>query len=159
MRSGGFWSCELGIVNYNRYMMDDRVINRWYWVRVSGGFWLPAMYHPSASGGWTNGDTWEDFDGEVDAWREIVDVWHEDVNGLAGFAGFVWVVRESGEGPELAYYTRGGDGKVRFQDPCTAGDAEGLSIEYYDDVVRWADLREPVGFSIEEGRHEKQDEG
>jgi len=44
---------------------------KWYWVKIDGE-WSPAMYDPRSSGGWTNADTWEDFDGDVVAWQEIV---------------------------------------------------------------------------------------
>lgn len=35
--------------------------NVWYWVTDGVDIW-PAMRNPSAAGGWTNNDTWEDFD-------------------------------------------------------------------------------------------------
>ena len=45
--------------------------DKWYWVRIKDE-WFPAMYNPSSCGGWTNADTWEDFDGAVVEWQEIV---------------------------------------------------------------------------------------
>ena len=40
----------------------------WYWVRIKGE-WYPAMYDELSCGGWTNADTWEDFDYDVDLWK------------------------------------------------------------------------------------------
>lgn len=37
---------------------------RWYWVCCKGE-WFPAVYHKTAAGGWTNLDSWEDYDGDV----------------------------------------------------------------------------------------------
>jgi hypothetical protein len=51
-------------------MNNDRQEGKWYWVKIKDE-WFPAMYDPSACGGWTNTDTWEDFDNEVVAWQEI----------------------------------------------------------------------------------------
>jgi len=42
---------------------------KWYWVKIDGE-WSPAVYDPRSSGGWTNLDTWEDFDGDVVAWQD-----------------------------------------------------------------------------------------
>ena len=47
------------------------VEGRWYWVRQFNGDWFPAMRCAEASGGWTNGDTWEDFHNEIIAWKLI----------------------------------------------------------------------------------------
>ena len=38
--------------------------NEWYWVKIRDEWW-PAFKDPSAAGGWTNLDTWEDFDREI----------------------------------------------------------------------------------------------
>lgn len=43
---------------------------RWYWVTDGASVW-PAMRDSQAAGGWTNQDTWEDFDGRVTACRLI----------------------------------------------------------------------------------------
>jgi hypothetical protein len=50
--------------------MDKLIEGEWYWVRRYGGKWFPAMHLPRAAGGWTNEDTWEDFN------KEIVDFIH-----------------------------------------------------------------------------------
>lgn len=42
----------------------------WCWVTNGKDAW-PALHRPNAAGGWTNEDTWEDFDLEVIAWRPI----------------------------------------------------------------------------------------
>ena len=65
-------------------MLETLIENRWYWVRFRAsdtyvdpledgpcGDWFPAIYSPGAAGGWTNGDTWEDFDRKVIEWRLI----------------------------------------------------------------------------------------
>lgn len=43
---------------------------KWYWVKINGE-WSPAVKDPMAVGGWTNLDTWEDFQGEVTESIEI----------------------------------------------------------------------------------------
>ena len=71
-------------------MTEALTENRWYWVRLRTfdayayaytyvdplgqgpcGEWFPAVYSRQAAGGWTNCDTWEDFDCEVAEWRLI----------------------------------------------------------------------------------------
>jgi hypothetical protein len=54
---------------------------------------------------------------------------------------FVWAYSQSC-GVVLAYYT-GYPGAVYWQTADTAGDSEGLSVEYYSDVTHWAVLEEP----------------
>jgi hypothetical protein len=51
-------------------MPEPLIEDRWYWVHDTED-WFPAIYSPGAAGGWTNGDTWEDFDREVIEWRLI----------------------------------------------------------------------------------------
>lgn len=43
----------------------------WYWVKIKDK-WSPAQYDIHAAGGWTNEDTWEDFDKEVVDWQLII---------------------------------------------------------------------------------------
>ncbi len=43
----------------------------WCWVRKRGEEWFPAERNEQCSGGWGNGDTWEDFDGEIEEWIVI----------------------------------------------------------------------------------------
>lgn len=45
----------------------DREVGAWYWV-TDGETVFPAKYYPFRIGGWTNEDTWEDFDERVIAW-------------------------------------------------------------------------------------------
>jgi hypothetical protein len=45
--------------------------DRWHWVRNDGGDWFPAVCEVGAAGGWTNQDTWEDWDGNVTEWKLI----------------------------------------------------------------------------------------
>ena len=63
-------------------------------------------------------------------------VWISVGVGLPHYVDFVWV--KSPEGVSLAYFT----GR-EFQVAATAGDAEGLSIEYIESVEYWAALQEP----------------
>lgn len=52
--------------------MKRLIENEWYWVRVKNDYeWYPAKYSKKAAGGWTNEDTWEDFDNEVVDWIRI----------------------------------------------------------------------------------------
>lgn len=51
--------------------------------------------------------------------------------------GFVWVLLDNNE-YELAYFHGG-----RFQTAESAGDYEGLSVDYYDNVIGWAELSHP----------------
>ena len=39
----------------------------WCWVTDGDVVWLAGSFH-SASNGWSNEDTWEDFDSDVIAW-------------------------------------------------------------------------------------------
>jgi hypothetical protein len=51
---------------------DELIPGRWYWVKqVDGDDWFPALHDPTRCGGWTNEDTWEDWDSEVNQWRLI----------------------------------------------------------------------------------------
>jgi hypothetical protein len=43
----------------------------WYWVSRDETQWWPALHSVSAVGGWTNLDTWEDFDRSVKFWQPI----------------------------------------------------------------------------------------
>lgn len=42
----------------------------WYWVSDGVDVW-PARRDPGSAGGWTNDDTWEDFEGKVISWIAI----------------------------------------------------------------------------------------
>ena len=57
--------------------------------------------------------------------------------------GFVWVVLDNRE-KQLAYFTDG-----QFQTAETAGDQEGLSVEYYENVIGWADIQQPQTDNIQ----------
>ena len=50
-------------------------MQEWYWVRTIDKWnnlnWFPAYKDQKAAGGWTNGDTWEDFGFEVVEWIKI----------------------------------------------------------------------------------------
>ena len=49
-----------------------RIDGRWYWVTTDGANWTLAKHREKgAANGWTNEDTWEDFNGDVIAWRAI----------------------------------------------------------------------------------------
>ena len=41
---------------------------RWYWVTNDRSTWWPALADANSAGGWTNSDTWEDFDQKVVSW-------------------------------------------------------------------------------------------
>lgn len=43
----------------------------WYWVSHDGATWWPAKHDPSRVGGWSNDDTWEDFEREVKHWHRL----------------------------------------------------------------------------------------
>ena len=43
---------------------DTRAVGAWYWVSDGETVW-PAKYSYIAAGGWTNEDTWEDFNRDV----------------------------------------------------------------------------------------------
>ena len=49
----------------------EPVTGKWYWVRRAAGPWFIAMRDPDALGGWSNADTWEDFDRQVKVWVPI----------------------------------------------------------------------------------------
>lgn len=57
---------------------------------------------------------------------------------LPKYHDYVWVKRASSADVQLAYFSGG-----RFQNAESVGDYEGLSVEYYDDVTHWAELKEP----------------
>lgn len=44
----------------------------WYHVTDGKTVWL-AQHIKTAAGGWCNSDTWEDWDGEVKAWKRVPD--------------------------------------------------------------------------------------
>lgn len=52
-------------------MENELIDKRWYWVTLGDGFWFPALRDKTASGGWTNTDTWEDFFKEVTEFKLI----------------------------------------------------------------------------------------
>jgi hypothetical protein len=43
----------------------------WCWVSDDGKDWSPAMRMSKCAGGWTNVDTWEDFDQSVRFWAPL----------------------------------------------------------------------------------------
>jgi len=49
---------------------DNPIQGEWYWVTDGRCVW-PAIACKLAAGGWSNGDTWEDFDGDVKQWQRI----------------------------------------------------------------------------------------
>ena len=64
---GERWYCS----RCNAYHREDGPIEgRWYWVKI-GELWSTAMHTKKAAGGWTNMDTWEDWDNEVDECKLI----------------------------------------------------------------------------------------
>lgn len=70
-------------------------------------------------------------------WRSVVDVTKEDVNE------WVWVASRE-HGVQLAQVVESYEKKrIAFQAAETVGDSEGLSVEYYDDVVVWSHVKEP----------------
>ncbi|MCP4100532.1 MAG: hypothetical protein GY750_03775 [Lentisphaerae bacterium] len=50
--------------------MDDSVNGAWYWVTDGKDTW-PAMRDDKAAGGWSNGDTWEDFTNDITGFEKI----------------------------------------------------------------------------------------
>lgn len=44
---------------------------QWFWVKINGEWSHPAYKDKACAGGWTNGDTWEDFDNQVEDWIVI----------------------------------------------------------------------------------------
>ena len=46
---------------------------RYYWVRRKGSEWFIVLRSEKAGGGWTNLDTWEDWDNEIIQW-ELIDL-------------------------------------------------------------------------------------
>ena len=51
-------------------MYPAPIPNRWCWIKESNDSdWFPAYYDEMI--GWTNGDTWEDFDKKVVQWHLI----------------------------------------------------------------------------------------
>jgi len=51
-------------------MYSMPIPDRWHWIKESvEGEWFPAFYDKTV--GWTNGDTWEDFDRQVVQWYLI----------------------------------------------------------------------------------------
>lgn len=51
--------------------MDKPICGRWYWVRCGETAWFPAKADLMSATGWTNEDTWEDFQGDVSEWQLI----------------------------------------------------------------------------------------
>ncbi|NBS69214.1 hypothetical protein EBT31_09930 [bacterium] len=51
--------------------MTGLIPGRWYWVKEADSDWYPALHHPMCANGWTNCDTWEDWDGDVTEWHLI----------------------------------------------------------------------------------------
>jgi hypothetical protein len=49
----------------------ELIPGRWHWVSKANGSWHPALHNPMSAGGWTNEDTWEDFDRAIIQWRLI----------------------------------------------------------------------------------------
>jgi hypothetical protein len=45
-------------------------IGAWCWVYTGSGP-FPAIYDARSTNGWTNGDTWEDFDHAVTHWMKL----------------------------------------------------------------------------------------
>jgi hypothetical protein len=58
---------------------DKLIVDEYYWVRSGGGDWFVANHTPQAAGGWTNFDTWEDFNHEITEWVYIRKPTIEDV--------------------------------------------------------------------------------
>jgi len=75
-----------------------------------------------------------DTDSSAVEWKPISDLpkYHCD---------FVWVVSEKCRQPWLAF----ADGFGRIQTAHTAGDREGLSIDYEQDITHFADIVAPEG--------------
>jgi hypothetical protein len=69
--------------------------------------------------------------------------WTDVNDAVPAHSDFVWVKRLSSAVPELAFYSPSDDPDCRFHNAGSAGDSEGLSIEYYTDVVYWAELKIP----------------
>jgi hypothetical protein len=49
------------------------VEGRWYWVTDDGRTAWPARRDARAAGGWSNQDTWEDFEGRVVRWAPLAE--------------------------------------------------------------------------------------
>lgn len=54
----------------DRWSTEAPIEGHWYWVTDGRHAW-PAFSRKASAGGWTNGDTWEDFQKEVVAWQHI----------------------------------------------------------------------------------------
>lgn len=55
-------------------MSKELVEGRWYWVEVEKDgepHFFAARHDPKCANGWTNDDTWEDFDGQVIGWEHM----------------------------------------------------------------------------------------
>ena len=50
--------------------VDEPIDGDWYWVTDMESVWV-ACASKSAAGGWTNQDTWEDFEKRVVSWVHI----------------------------------------------------------------------------------------
>lgn len=71
-------------------------------------------------------------------------VWMNAEDSLPRAGDFCWVKIASGE-THLAYWN--GD---KFQTAETAGDREGLSVEYFTDVTHFREVKEPVDHGLTE---------
>ena len=76
--------------------------------------------------------------------------WIDAESNSPKLGGFYWVKLASGQ-VELAYF-----GGNRFQAAETAGDREGLSVEYIEGVTHFRDVEEPVETSFGLTDKEKQ---
>lgn len=47
---------------------SELIEGRWYWVTSGDETWWLAKRDEVSAGGWTNEDTWEDWDGKVTGW-------------------------------------------------------------------------------------------
>lgn len=68
------------------------------------------------------------------------------INKYPDYTDFVWVKRLSSPDKwTLAYFVceSGRAISESFQDPYTVGDSEGLSVEYFTDVIGWTELTAP----------------
>ena len=71
----------------------------------------------------------------------MINKWVPVTERLPDYIDFVWIVSKSC-GVELAYHIKA-EGGHYWQFAHTAGDSEGLSADYYEDVTHWMDLEYP----------------
>lgn len=65
---------------------------------------------------------------------------------LPDYTDFVWILREGKTEWELGYFNQHVDASLsdaQWQNPYSVGDSEGLSVDYYNDVIKWRDLEPP----------------